>query len=851
MATTGEWGGLQVRFDIPELRELVDAVNSVFDIIVTALDLALTVLNIVKSFVPSLLNPVKAILRELITALQNIVLDFRQAGFYVHGDWYLLDDTTREQLKGGYSAYERRMITRLTDRRDLERPNFSDSTAALALFFYVGVDLTFVNGLTDFSKFQTLFQLIEGFAQFFGFNTTGSPLPTPTGLRANFNNGATRTATSESAVAALRSSVSRLSGRTSAILQWSLAPSPGSNQSQPAPVIPPNGFLVELSVFPQGLYVGYLTPNPSSTGGVDGVGDPDAAPSYQVGIYEEADTGRPLRVFGGATSIAISESVSWDASFNGTALRPGATPAFFLEDLSSTRLIRTNIFEGPDSTKFYNQRTIYIPHEEVLAQSLVGGVFSLELSASDLPWKTPILDDGTPDFASAKQARTVYVRVLSVSDKVTQPSSFQWEIQPHRNPEHTQVSPKDGLTIADRSPPSSVTEVTFPALETDLYISALNTALAVMILSRSDLTLPSASLAGGEADPGTYQATGLESVAQNLLPLVLPNPQDYFLSSASATAFGEDILAKVGILSDVIVEQQGNLPAAVLAARTERFTRLIEWTWADTTVEGASGLASLGERTILKSLLPENEDGSRSSVYVAKNTRSLDGFPPERSQQKATSLGLIRQFSESSFGLGVLGIPYAAEAAPIVLSANAVGSTRRDSAGAGAAWYARELFTPEVYSISAEVLGLAVADSTAAGGWIAVRPFLGVGKLSGLQEVASSIQDFLETIEAGIEGASDLITNFIAMLEQRVHEIQELIRRVQSYLSIPLSIEIPDALALAVVANGTNGIVSGLVGAENKPTDGPNAYAGGLVVVAGGLPAIITDLLLLLISETS
>jgi len=863
MATTGQWGGLQVRFNIPEIQDAVAVVNGIFDLIITALDIALTVLNIIKSFVSSLLNPIRALVQELIQTLQNLVLDFRKAGIYVNGDWYLLEDTTFDQLRGGYQGYQRRMLSRLLDRTDLERPTFTDSTTVLALFLYVGVDVSFTNRLANFDQFNLINQLLSGFAQFFGFNINGSSLPTPVGLLANFAGGSTRLPTGgapPSAVATFRAATSRLLGRTSTILQWSLAPSAGSSPGISSPVVPPDGFLIEISVFPEGLYAGYLAPIEGSTGGVGGVPDEGSSStpsSYQTGLYEEGGTGRVLQIFGGADSIALDSGVDWNASFDADGnLNDGARPAFFITNLSSTQSIKSNVFgpgDGSDPSRFYNQRTIYIPHEEVLAQSLVGGVFSFELSQTDLPWQTPILEDGTPDFAHAVQPQTVFVRVMSCSNKVTSKNSFQWNILPVQTPVSVMVAPKGEVSASDRGLPSSVVQVSFPSANTNNYIQAVSTALAVMILSRSDLDLPSKTLDSTLTDTlaqpvtgpngtsitrsDTFAPTGLESFAQNILPL-FGNPQDYFTSSANPVAFGSDLLTKIGVLTDQIIERQGNLPDSVMAARAARFATLTEWMWSDTRTEGAANLPAL-DVTILQSLTPADEDGNQLTTYVAKNAYSLDGTEtaPSASLAAARDLGVLATYNTSGFGYAVPGIPKVAKAAPIVVPR-----------GGTSAWYARSLFTEDIYNISADVLGLVAADMTSVGGWIAIRPFQSVGLLSGPQNVASMIQSFLQSIAAGLQGGEDLILNFISMLQQRVREIQEIIRRIRSYLSIPLSIEIPDAVGLALVANGVNGVVSGLTSSTNKPTDGPGAHAGGLVILAGGLPTLITDLLLLLVS---
>lgn len=881
MATTGEWGGLQIRFEIPEITDAVSMVNGIFDLVITALDIALSVLSIIKSFTPSLLNPIQAIIQELIAVLQKLSLDFRKAGFYVHGDWYLLDDSTRNQLLGGYAGYQNRMLARLMDRTDLQRPTFSPSTSVLALFLYVGVDVSFVDGvrgvtvpggLPDFAQFDLLNQLVSGFATFFGFSINANPLPTPGGLQANFVGGSTRLPTggsSESSVATFRAALSRTLGRTSTILQWGLSPSPGTNTTVPSPLVPPDGFLVEVSCFPEGLYVGYLAPIEGSTGGVDGVpsvGSSETPSSYSTGLYLEGDTGRPLQIFGGRESIKFSPIVNWKDSFEASgSLKQGAKPIFFLQNLDSTQLIHTNVFDGPaGDSRFFNGRTFYISHEEVISQSLVGGTYSFELLADDLPWITPFLPDGTPDFGNARNPQSVYVRVLSVSNKVTSASGFRWNIVQKTTPESVNIVPDNanGQVSADRSLASSAVSVSFPTPEADTYLQALNTALAVMVLSRSDVLLPSVNLnpalkssytelvtsSYGEevTRRSTYHETGLETFAQNLLP-IFGDIEDYFTTSATPMSFGSDLRTKIAVLADQIFEHQGNLPQSVLELRSSAFNELIQWTWSKTNTAGASGLESLN-LSILESLTVTDPEGNPHTMYVAKNPTCFEGLStePTRSKGIARDLGVIASYKTNppGFGWGVLGIETRLQLQSPVVVPRQTGNITPTRA-----WYARELFTPEVYRLSATVLGLAAGESTAAGGWIAIRPFQSIGNLSGLPDVTTFIQDFLETIAAGLQGGADLILSFISMLEQRVREIQEILRRIRAYLSIPLSITIPDAVGLVLVGNGVDGIVSGLTSATNQPTDGPEAHAGGLVVLAGGVPALITDLISLLVAS--
>ena len=60
--------------------------------------------------------------------------------------------------------------------------------------------------------------------------------------------------------------------------------------------------------------------------------------------------------------------------------------------------------------------------------------------------------------------------------------------------------------------------------------------------------------------------------------------------------------------------------------------------------------------------------------------------------------------------------------------------------------------------------------------------------------------------------------------------------------------DLPSFSGLVLVENGTAGIASALVTAGNKPSDGPAAYGGGAVVLFGGLPTVILELIALILA---
>lgn len=864
----GEWGGLQIRAEIPGLSDFVDGVNGIFQLVITALDIALTVMNVVKSFVSGLLNPIRQLIQQLVQLLENLILDFRRTGLYFNSDIEVISqDTTFAGIKGGYAAYERRMISRLTNREDLTRPDFSSSNTVVALFLYVGVDPSFILGLLDTSRFALFNQLFEGFARLFGLGALAGAgsLPIPVGVTSAYDQASSRI--SGQGTNALLWSASRLAGRDSIFLQWNIAPSPTADPTS-SPAIPPNGFLVEVSTLDRGLYLGWYAPVASSTGGPAG----DGTARYTTGLYIDKSTGQPVQIFGGADSIQIGEGQIWEDCFDGSGrIRDGARPVFFLTDPTSTVFIKQNPIPFRDG-RYYNQRTFYIGPDAVRGQSLVGGTFSINIPFADLPLKADInLSDGTVNIDGAQPPDQVWVRVYSVSEKIQSPSDFRWNVVPYANPGDEVLLPVSSvsgreISVSDRGLASTIATAMLPTEDTDLYMSGLQASITLAILSRSDLVPQTAESAGTESattgpSAAGYRATGLESVTTNLVPTVINNLRTYLRTPEPPLAFSENLRSKVVALAATLVESQGNLPPSLLASLRPRLERITTWKWNQTTVEsdvasGVEGNPLLG--WTLLDVLAYGTTTDETAPYrvppaVAKNARSLPDVSTDdvlfnasgtlveirpisetSSVELAAESGLRLKYLDGTFGRStILDVSLSA---PLLYDGTDV-------------WYVRDVVPEEIYEHAQAILQLAGVAATAppAGTWLSWRPFAGIQPfgLTSVSQLVDLIREYAEALDTGIAGITQVILDFINALEQRIKEIQELVRRIQAYINIPLSFEIPDALLLPVVASGTNGVVSALVGAGNKPSDGPRAYSAGIVMAAGGLPSLITDILLL------
>lgn len=831
MANSGSWGGVKIQLTSPDVDKAVAAVGSVLDLINAALDVGLAILRIVKTFTVPTLDPLQALLNAIIVLCQNLLHDFRSIGLYAHfGDLKLLQSTSSKNgIVGGYNAYEQRMISRLQDRRDLKRPDFENS-AVLALFLYASVDVSAITGLADPTRIQSLTKFIRSFARLLGMvgilETRNNTLPTAVSLQSTFPLVPQRnptTGTQQSAALQLAVALSQTMGRSSVIISWNIASVPVTND--PSPPIPPGGFIVEISCFPDGLYVGWMAPAQPSTGGPSGSGSTTGGQSFTTGFYKDGATGDPIKVFGGIDSINVPTAIRWsnsiDSSGNPIA---GATPVYFFRDPSVPEVLPLPIQKS--GTTYYNQKRFFISKAKILEQALVGGTYTLTLNRGDLPLYCPVKPDGTIDTSTATQPDVFYVRITSTTNDVTSDNfnNLSWNVVPRRQPADEQLSLSTGFDYDVIGGPSSILRVNMPSQQMDNYGLALQIALAIGFLSRSDIVPQNPLTSDTTTSSTTIDQTGLETLIRVLMPVEIRNPQDYFsLRYVSPDSFANDIYSKIIDLSNQVVAAMGNLSPTSIATLNSSINTLVNWKWSDSTVSGATGNVGINQ-TIMESLtLPKQNPGASA---IARNYFSINGYwgPTANDPPSSYLLNLVNS--------SVLTV----ENGPIVV----------DYTG-HKAWYARDLIPANVYNAAKSVLRLTSNVTQSTGGWTAWRPFAGTSTLATGPRVIQQIMGAMNTAAASVHGAEDAINQTISFLEQRINDIQELIKKIDEYLQLPYQISFPDLLALPLVVDSTNEIVSGLSTAQNKPQDGPGAYAAGIVLIAGGVPSPLFDLILLLI----
>jgi hypothetical protein len=911
MATDASWGVVQVQVP-PVVTDLARVLDDLVGALIAVLDVVRAVLDVVKAFLVGFIDPLSAIIDAIVSEIESLLDDIRQVGVYFAGD---LDvEPPFEELLGGFTAYERRMVGRLVDRTDPTRPAFSTRSAVAAVFLYASFDTTTV---------QQALAFISQLRKFFHLRGRTRTYTIPTGLNVSYGSSSTGLG----AFGLLGDVLETGEAPSVASVRWQMTPPAGAGAvSWPLPS--PPGFLVEVSTVPDGLFLAYQTPT------AEAQADDEGNQHLEVGLVSDPD-GNPFKLYGGLGIIDAAE-LDWESI--GTNFEPpegdGKTRLFLYRSAADNVPIPLNALSIDGKPVL--QTTFFVDVKDVLGINVAapGQQFSTLLRYEDMPYDATFESsaDGSVNVTvSDEPARDVYVRVSAVTSDVVAgsdgpASNFYWTLTQSRvragAAGAVTLGVSHALPTSSKSDPSAPLKVTFPSTQTADYLDVVATALAVMVLSRSDLVaqgisaataaarvdaaqaaltaapadasdaelssllddIDAANRAAADAHP-SYQidtaaeATGLEDLARYLVPLVLGNAPGRFLKKnfPDVTTFRSKLRLRCRATANMLLSQTGPLPSSVLDLVLEQATvttasgvvkSLAAVTWKDLDAD-----FDLDE-TILGSMDATSVEGSDSSRGVAPNPVSVGKRDAEFLRNAVGGFGLFTVELDRAPGFLVFP-PYVEQ------SGDAVGTNAR--MGLGSADYSpviyqsddvttmkfcRNVFlaNPSVLSASQLVLNVAASSATLAkksgGEWTSYRLF--PQGLPPVEAALNEIVGFLDAIKAGVRGIVDAVLAYIDFVEARILELEALLQRIEGLLDLVVSIEVPAVAGLVVAANGTDGVLQALVSADNKPSDSSAAvsrigddgevvlggtYGVGAVLLAGGLPAAVLDLLLLLFSE--
>ena len=660
---TGQWG--TVSFAIPDyLEDVRDAVNDFAEFLITILEIANIALEFVKAFVKGYLDPLASLLKAIIDEITAILKDLAQIGIYITGDWALLG-WPPEDLRGGFSEYERRMIARLTDRTDPTRPDVSSKSKVLGFFGYMSVDPTELERLINF-----IITIIKMFGLSYWPDTSRMPVPI---IRDTlYGPDAVGVSTAFQFGPLIDTLGSWSSPPSLCRVTWITKPPSQKHPLNPFPAVGPSGYLVTVSTLEQGLQLRYSRAiQNTDKKDVDGDKSKKAQPR-EYGPVLSTDN-RPIILHGGAEMLSFkgSDFVYNDQIDTTTgAPKDGACQVFGMLDPASNEVVPLELLttEKNDPTalgetgdgkgsKFRLQRTFLVTSGVTLAQWFAGE-YSAVLHLDDMPIAARFERNSSGGIAPLDDgpATHYYVRVWSAGKEIATGKMVpQWDFKSKVAKPNAKKSGQP-FFIASKAGeaglgmPSAARKITFVNANTKDYLHALETALLILILSRSDMPMleeitegKSKAVAKGFGEGKwagqqfALKATGLED-SRHLLRIMYPRLDNLEQAGVDPVGWRSEIHAKVRQMAQDIYERTGPMPETE-AAIVDATKDLRTVTWVDLL---ANKVGEAGGRleetqiaagvkvppTLVAALDPDGKASKFTEFGIAPNLLSM-GMSPE------------------------------------------------------------------------------------------------------------------------------------------------------------------------------------------------------------------------------
>jgi len=870
LGIVGKWQ--TVSLEVPDFLEPVrQAIDAFFSFLIRILNILLAVLEILKVFMTGLLDPLIAIIEAIKRLIEALLNDLRQLGIYIHGDFYSLDGPDFQALKGGYRAYQQRMVARLQDRSDPNRPNISSFSTCIAVFLYVGVDLRGVN---------RIIQLIKSILSLFSRRFPIRSLNQVVRVDATYGyDGATIFSFNKSFFRGFdfkhEDVDENINSPYNAVnLTWQMAPIPGPTFPD-TPIIPPAGFLVEFSTAEEGIKIVTERVIEGSAQSMTLQNQP-----ARTEIVECLDEdGRPVILRGGAQQLDLRGAVNWNDAVDITTgeMKTDAVRVYGIKNLNDQAPVQlSDLREG---SKHYIQKTFFVG----VAQNIFfpGKGFGATFQFDDMPfeaeWKVNSFTKRLQRFNDNRQPEEYFVRVRAVNRSIKSADGFQYTIDQtslrDREGPVLPVARQPDVDLNDLGPPSPVARILFPDASTQLYLRAVAEALAVMALSRSDIPVTLGKLgklvnyppgfgdvlADGLIAPfwETYQdtarrTTGLEDIAKFMMVQVVGRryvKKFFGEAGANVTKFRKRLFVNCVNLTNRLLTQ--NLPPLaarkLVIARAEdllNYQVLFDDDGFEVTLDPDAEPADGFPGGSLLALLQDRD----SSMGIAPNPLSM-------------GIGDTRAADRADFAAGdskVLGRPphfFFAQAADNSTRGRGSFDTapvfyNRSNGRINEIAFVRNEIPDSVYEGAEFALSVAVGPQMRPQerGWIAFRVF--PQGIPAIDRFFDQILALLRSIQAALESIAETIRRYIEYLQSRIRELQAFLNRINALIQrlLRFFFAIQPAAGLIVVAPGTEGVTSALIGSENKPLSIPDIrpaseiYGGGIVLFAGGIPNLVLDI---------
>lgn len=394
-----EWSTVSLDLDplLDPIDPILKTIDSVLAMIIAILQIVNAILNVIKAFLLGLLDPIRPIIEAIINEIRNFIHDLRQIGVYITGDWKLCKYPFKDMV-GGYGNYEKRMLSRLMDTTDPNRPNWSSRSGAVAAFFYVSSGDIWI-----------IIKLIQMIKKFFGqdWAIEGGAFPSPSAPTISF----ATTNIWEGSFGALKPAGMVDAEPPGIAIEWKVPTPPG-----PAGLFGrnPKGFLVHVSTVPNGFKVIGTQPN---TLGSSIVGPTGGFLGQTVSAGVDWNTNGPTYLYGGLSDLAPTTG-GWNGEYNDLERdSPQAGKLFLIQDENTPWIKPNSLLDS--AGKCLVAKTFFAP-AGAGAIMAPGQSFRMVIKKEDLP-KAVDWEAGSDGFAqvvsgSEREATEFSIRIRALGN---------------------------------------------------------------------------------------------------------------------------------------------------------------------------------------------------------------------------------------------------------------------------------------------------------------------------------------------------------------------------------------------------------------------------------------------------
>lgn len=791
-----------------DLSEVIDPMQDFLELINGILNVTLEILEFVEAFITSLLDPILALLQTIIKTLKALLADLDQLGIYFAGDFAICGKQQFDLLRGGYLGFQQRMVDRWL-LPDSKKPDFKAS-GAIAIYLYGSTN--FIEGIEPIVK---VLKLILGL-----FNADKKvklkELPSIGDVTVVVDDEESLLARPE---------------LTEKNIELSFAVHNAPRNSGISPNI--GGFIVEMSSFENGLLMAYS--------------------ENVLPIKNQAGTNKTKKTQGLYKSVKGNNKRWYSGTF------PDEDGSGGLEKRQNYLLrnpmdvVRIKPSDVKDAGRHMFVRTFGFALDQKN--------HTITIPFSKLPTAYNILPDGTVEETDAQ---TIHIRVTAVSKSVAEAIIEEGDMGLNRDlydfplnivreegiKNRLRLLPFSDIKNAFVPAYSNPAKVAGLAPTNQLLLETMEAAITCAYLTEFLVVMPNDADAIRDYEDKANAFGNTFFKQEGLLQAIMGNFQKEYEKKDPET-YRKWVFSRIKTLAREMAQKfpEGLLPlvADYAIIRNNNYLHIFEDDSLDKGIFVDYRHPYRGED---KDLIynAAREDCRNTGTNLEKRIFAV----VEGSRETNDPNDDGRTLPSDTYHILVY--------APTAVDLDDFSDPQKRWVGFD--WAALNLFylaqtsgsggenSYDVVKAAYEFLFLSNAnkvDKTTTGDWGNIR--LLENGIPPLEEFLVKTIKFFEDLEEGLEGFGEKIKKAIALIEDKILQIQEIIALIDKVLEalkkMEITFDIPVDM-LVHVGSGNDDLLRQLLSSSDQPPDGQKAYSVGMVLVAGGIPTVLIELLGLL-----